>query len=109
MSEQVPDPTPRGAVVVAVDGSEAADRALAWAARHADRENRPLVLAHAFRIVGAPESVGLHFDSGAAFAHVYEQLHAAGEAILADASAKVSVPYPSLEVHAVLDGGDARQ
>jgi nucleotide-binding universal stress UspA family protein len=52
--------------------------------------------------------VGLHFDSGAAYALVYEQLHAGGEAVVADATATVAKSFPSLDVTTVIDEGDAR-
>jgi nucleotide-binding universal stress UspA family protein len=107
-SEPVTRSIPEGAVVVGVDGSETAARAVAWAARYAALEGRPLVLAHAFGVIGAPETVGLHFDTGAAYGLVYGQLQDAGEAVLAEVRAKVAETHPELEVATALDAGDPR-
>lgn len=38
-----------GSIVVGVDGSDHANRALVWAVEQADRERRPLVVAHGLR------------------------------------------------------------
>ena len=38
-----------GSIVVGVDGSDHANRAVVWAAEQADRERRPLVVAHGLR------------------------------------------------------------
>ena len=108
-AEPVPSPIPTGAVVVGVDGSEAADRAVTWAARYAALEDRPLVMAHAHGTMGAPEAAGLQFDGGATFALVYEQLRAHGEAIVAAATAKVAESDPSLGVTSVVEHADPRQ
>src|SRR5438270_10401063 len=53
-SEPVANPIPDDAIVVRVDGSDTADRALAWAARYATLEDRPLVIAHALGTIGTP-------------------------------------------------------
>lgn len=47
-----PDPSMRGAVVVGVDGSEDAARAVAWAGAQAGLEGRPVVLVHASSLSG---------------------------------------------------------
>jgi nucleotide-binding universal stress UspA family protein len=82
-SEPVVNPTPNGAIVVGVDGSDTADRAVAWALRYAALEERPLVIAHAFGALSTPEAAGLHFDGGATLAEFNEQLRARGEAVVA--------------------------
>ena len=108
-SEPVANTIPNGAIVVAVDGSETADRALAWAARYATLEDRPLVIAHGLGTMGVPEAASLQFDGGASFVLVYEQLRADGEAIVAAATAKVAESHPSLGVTAVVEHVDPRQ
>ncbi len=47
-----PDPSMSGAIVVGVDGSEDAARAIAWAAAQASLEGRPVVLVHASPLTG---------------------------------------------------------
>ena len=49
---------PTGSIVVGVDGSEAAGRALDWAATQAHIEGRALVIAHA-----VPPLTGTWLDS----------------------------------------------
>lgn len=44
---------PPGTVVVGIDGSISADRALDWAIDHAVRERRQLTLAHGVEVIGA--------------------------------------------------------
>jgi len=90
----VANPIPNGAIVVGVDGSDAAGRAVAWAVRYAAREEQPLVIAHAFGALSTPEAAGLHFDGGATLAQFNEELRARGEAVVAAATAKVAESHP---------------
>jgi len=108
-SERAADLVPSGAVVVGVDGSETAERALAWAARYAELEDRPLVIAHAVGLMGTPEAAGLTFDGGAGFTIVYEQLRADGEALVAAAAGEVAESRPSVAVSTVVEHSDARE
>ena len=107
-SEPVASPMPNGAIVVGVDGSDTADHAVAWAARYATLEDRPLVIAHAFGAIGEADAAGLHLDGGA-FAIIYKQLHAGGEAVVAAATRKVAESHPSIGMTTVVEDGDPRQ
>jgi nucleotide-binding universal stress UspA family protein len=111
MSETEPpaEPLPKGAIVVGVDGSETAERALAWAARHADLEGKTLVIAYALGFIGTPEAAGLAFDGGPSFAIIYEQLQAGGEELVAAATARVAESHPTVAVRTVVEDMDARQ
>jgi nucleotide-binding universal stress UspA family protein len=103
-------PIPRGAVVVGVDGSQTADRAVAWAGRFASIEDRPLVLAHALGPIVTPETSGWWYhDGGATFEWFYEKLHAEGEAVVEAATRKVAEAYPSVKISAVMELNDPRQ
>jgi len=114
-SEPLANSIPDGAVVVGTDGSDTADRAVAWAARYAALEKRPLIIAHAFVIdhaygpVGVPGALGMQFDTGATFNLVYEQLRADAEAVADAAKQKAAESDPSLETIAVVEHGDPRQ
>jgi nucleotide-binding universal stress UspA family protein len=59
-----------GAVVVGVDGSDAATAALRWAAAEADRGGRRLVAVHAFTKVRQPEGFDPGYDEAEARAWV---------------------------------------
>jgi nucleotide-binding universal stress UspA family protein len=107
--EPVSDSVPHGAVVVAVDGSEASDRAVAWGARYASLEDLPLVIAHTFGEPGAPHAAGWpQFDSAVTFAAIYEQLREGGQAVVDTAAATVAESYPTVSVSTVLEDGDPR-
>src|SRR5262249_27674654 len=108
-SEPAAEPLPKGAVVVGVDGSETAERALAWAARYAALEDKPLVIAYALGFIGTPEAAGLGFDAGPSFAIIYEQLQAGGEDLVANATARVAESHPTVAVRTVVEDMDARQ
>jgi nucleotide-binding universal stress UspA family protein len=112
MSESEPavKPIPNGAIVVGVDGSDTADRAVAWAVRYAALEDRPLVIAHGVGAILTPEGADLYFDRGGAnLALVNEQLRAGGEAVVAAASGKVAESNPSVGITAVVEDDDPRQ
>ena len=108
-SEPVAKPIPNGAIVVGVDGSDTADRAVAWALRYAALEGRPFVIAHAFGALSTPEAAGLHFDGGATLAQFNEQLRARGEAVVAATTGKVAESNPSADITPVVEDGDPRQ
>ncbi len=56
--EERPDAPPQRAVVVGVDGSECALRAVEWAAREAERRGAPLRIVHAAPYLGRPSPDG---------------------------------------------------
>ncbi|MBS4752711.1 universal stress protein [Nocardioides sp. zg-ZUI104] len=75
---------PQGSIVVAVDGSEHADRAVAWAAGHAAATDRPLVVAA-----------------------VHEPAETAAE-LAAAAAAKVAAATPDVACSTFSTAGEAR-
>ena len=103
------DTIPEGAIVVAVDGSETADLALAWAARQAGLEARPLVIAHALGDPYVMVSGGYHFNSGTMYSVVVEQQRAEGDAVVAAATHQVAESHPKVDVTAVMEPVDPRQ
>ncbi len=64
-------PVPPGSIVVGVDGSEDADRALVWAVDHARLVNRPLALVHCAPHTEAP---GILTDAARVVEALDEQL-----------------------------------
>jgi nucleotide-binding universal stress UspA family protein len=105
----VPDTIPNDAILVGIDGSETADRALAWAARYAALEDCPLVIAYALGMIATPEVSGFAFDGGARFVQLLEQVQEDGEALVAAAKAKVAESHPSVSVTTVVEHSDPRQ
>lgn len=78
---------PRGAVVVGVDGSNHADKAIDWAARHAANESRPLVLLHAVDASWA--TVAGMAQGGVDPTPFLDQAEVAGQGLLDTALARV--------------------
>ena len=89
--------TPTGRpVVVAVDGSPSADRALTWAVREAQAERRALRVVHVWDA------------SAGAFGYIppdYEALRTAAEELLDDAVVQARESAPDLDVTGVLAHG----
>jgi nucleotide-binding universal stress UspA family protein len=86
---------PAGTIVVGLDGSPSAARALAWAIAQAVREHRPLTLAHAIDHVSS-----LWVDpSGASRPEIVEVVHEDAQEILRSARAHVEAKAPGLVVH----------
>ena len=109
-TEPTSDRIPPGAIVVAVDGSETADRAVAWAGKYAAGEDRPLVIAHAFNAIGRPEAAGVHhIDGGVMYAQLTEHLRTGGEELVRDAGDKVAKSHPSVSITSVVEDADPRQ
>jgi nucleotide-binding universal stress UspA family protein len=107
-SHSVDSTSLRGSIVVGVDGSEHADRAIAWAARQAALERRSLTLLHAFdpfgrTVVGALELEG---DSRLELLH---DLRRAARITLGEAIERAHEVGPDLEVHSQLVDADARE
>ncbi len=99
------EPVPAGSIVVGVDGSEHAGRALEWAAAEAVLEHRPLVLAHGTRSGGESDlatQAGLDPDG------FESALREGGRELLAAAREHTVVARPGLEVHESLRDDDPR-
>jgi len=94
---------PPGAVVAAVDGSDRADAAVAWAASVAAKEHRPLVLAHA-----------LHLASGWMLPYVVDvqtlndEIAQGAQELLDELRDRVRADHPAVEVRTVKARDDAR-
>jgi nucleotide-binding universal stress UspA family protein len=92
-------PTPRGAVVVGVDGSPSSDQAIDWAVEEAARRKLPLHLLHVFvqdyptMTIGIPPQV--------------EDLKAVAQTIVTDAIHRVARLAPDLTVTAAVHSGSA--
>lgn len=95
---------PTGAVVVAVDGSEHAERAITWGVDAALRERRPLLLAHAVEEPNPYGYASAVVDAGALSTAVRE----AGDELLGEAAERVRNDHPDLDVHTFCESGDAR-
>jgi nucleotide-binding universal stress UspA family protein len=97
----------RGSVVVGVDGSPHADRAIVWGARQAVLEHRPLTLLHGFNPVGRT-TVGALTLEGTDRYELLHVLRGAALTMLEEALALAQKTEPQLEVHPVLVDADAR-
>jgi len=94
-----------GTIVFGVDGSESANRALAWAVDQAVAEHRALTLAHAISPVGA---VGLD-QAGVEHRIGIEAGRTEGQELLRLARVAVAEQAPDLEVYEVLRVVDPRE
>ncbi|MCM0619999.1 universal stress protein [Nocardioides bruguierae] len=93
-----------GAIVVGVDGSEAAADALAWATGQAVLTRRPICLVSAWKPVSNVWLAQAGIDPGP----IEEEVRKAAEGLLDDAEATVAEVSPSVEVHRVVHGEDPR-
>jgi nucleotide-binding universal stress UspA family protein len=96
-----------GSIVVGVDGSPDAERALHWASDQAALERRTLTLVHAVQMTGFP-AAGTFAASGIDYGGMSDVLLESGGALLAAARAHALQRQPGLEVAEVLSTGDAR-
>ena len=94
-----------GNIVVGVDGSEQAERALAWAVEQARAEHRPLTLVHAINDAALAYPDALI----AVPPEAREALAAAGHELLDQARAAVQRMAPALIVHEVFRTADPRE
>ncbi|QYJ05267.1 universal stress protein [Nocardioides panacisoli] len=99
---------PSGAVVVAFDGSDHAERAAQWAATVADREHRPLVLVHAAE-PPHPSWVAFPAVPPGDLAALQDSAREAGTAMLESAAARIREGHPEVEVVTHVEIGDARE
>lgn len=97
----------RGHIVVGVDGSDHADRAIAWAARQAELEHRPLTLLHAFDPVGRTLVGALELE-GDNRLELLRTLRRDARRTVDEAVDKVREIGPGLEVHHQLVDTDPR-
>ena len=98
---------PDGTIVVGVDGSEHADRALGWAAEQASLEGRPLTVLNASDPFGTNQS--LYLASGGIAPHeVLVAERDARRSLVEGAAEHVRVTHPELEVRTEVPGTDAR-
>jgi nucleotide-binding universal stress UspA family protein len=95
---------PAGSIVVGVDGSASAERALAWAVDQAVAENRPLTLVHAVSPAGSVwmDQAGLDHRIG------LEAMKSSARQLLDAAHTLATDRAPALEVHDVLRVTDPR-
>ena len=97
-----------GSVVVGIDGSDHAQRALVWAAEQAELEDRRLVVVHGLRGT-MPLEVDWFGPTGGAPAALGRMSTDAGEAMVEAAVELVSATRPDVEVHAQLVRDDPRE
>jgi nucleotide-binding universal stress UspA family protein len=92
-----------GSIVVGIDGSDGADRALAWAAQQARLEHRGLTLVHAVGDL-TPWAGEQVFD----LQDVLTSMRSEGQVLLATARASLGT-HAGLTVHTLLGLGDPRR
>ena len=112
MSSHVPDGVEeaevRGSIVVGVDGSDHADRALVWAAHQAALEHRSLTLLHGFDPTGRTIVGALQLESDDRL-ELLHTLRRAARITLDEGVDRVQEIEPDLEVHPLLLDTDPRQ
>ena len=108
LSDRVEPAHHSGRIVVGVDGSEHADRAIVWAARQATLEHRPLTLMHAFDPVGRTFVGALELE-GDNRLELLHSLRRAARITLDDAVQRVREIGPDLDVRCELVDSDPRQ
>lgn len=94
---------PSGSILVGVDGSPSAQRALEWAIDQAMLERRPLTLVH-----GAGPSMMYADAVGMDQRLVIEAIRDEAYEVVREARAQVTARAPELEVHERLEMSDAR-
>jgi nucleotide-binding universal stress UspA family protein len=95
---------PSGSLVVGIDGSASADRALDWATEQAAREHRPLVLAH-----GLDPGTALWTDGDGAIPRgVLDDLRLHADRLLQHARERVAARAREVEIFETLSDQDAR-
>jgi nucleotide-binding universal stress UspA family protein len=95
-----------GRIVVGVDGSQHAKRALTWAAEQAVLEGRPLTVAHAAG-EGDVRTAARAGVEGAVLYNLRDVLASARE-VVRDAVSFARSAHPGIEVHGLPRVGDAR-
>lgn len=98
----------RGSIVVGVDGSDHANRAVVWAAEQADLERRKLVLVHATHGSHVRDSDWLRLF-GADHDEVDRVIDAAGQGLVDDAAELATSVRPGVDVQCLVTDGDARE
>lgn len=98
---------PAGTIVVGIDGSPDAERALDWASDQAALEQRTLTLVHAVQVVGFP-AAGTFVATGIDYGGMTDILLDSGRVLLAAARDHALERRPGIEVVDVLSSGDAR-
>jgi nucleotide-binding universal stress UspA family protein len=97
---------PVGAIVVGYDKTPVAGYALDWAADHAAKEDRPLVVVHATGSLGTAGTTWLD-RADAATEPTLVEMERQGQALLAEATARVAEREPGLQVTALVAMDDA--
>ncbi len=93
-----------GSIVVGVDGSPAARRALAWAIDQVVCERRPITLVHAVGPQGRVWMDQAGFDTRIGLEH----MQTSSQRLLAEARAEVARRAPEVDVHEILRVADPR-
>ena len=91
-----------------VDGSTSSHRALAWAARQATLENRPLTLVHAAHLAAVGEAISAG-AAGEDARHVLDELAVTGRGLLTTTTEQLRRAHPEVEVHEVYSRQDPRE
>jgi len=98
---------PPGAVVVGVDGSEDAGRAVSWAAAQAELERRTLAIVHSTDQVALRDTAWLDVQ-GIDHIDLVNALRSAAQATLAASAARAAAVAPGIEVVTAVVEDDAR-
>jgi nucleotide-binding universal stress UspA family protein len=100
-------PVPSGTIVVGIDGSPGADRALGWATDQAAHERRPLTIVYSARITTGGDAMWMG-QPGIDVSGMLDDIRVAGHALLDNAARRVERRAPGLVVHRVLTSADPR-
>ncbi|GAB3772405.1 nucleotide-binding universal stress UspA family protein [Nocardioides ginsengisegetis] len=100
-----PSATRPGTIVVGVDGSPSASRALTWAIEQARRENRGITLVHGF----SPTSLSWMSAPGLDRRVLVDALREDADAIVHDAARQVAEAAPDIAVDRVVRVSDPRE
>jgi len=96
-----------GSIVVGVDGSYHAEKAVTWAAEEARLQQRPLTIVHVERVIGAQER-GWLAQAGIPLSQITEEIRADSEDLIHAAHTLAAATAPVIEIETLLRVGDAR-
>lgn len=103
-----PNPTPRGDILVGIDGSPSSEHAVSWAAEEAHLQHRGLILVHA-RTKVPPADLASLAAAGIPPRQVYQRIDVDAQRIVARARALVTDRFSDVPVEDVMGYGDARR